>query len=514
VEKKKNKIGGYFIRTLLSGALLLEVGCTDSEILQEINRSSGDVYVSVSVSSTGVSTKATGGENGDGLVVGLDYENTINDLTLLFYAGTNGVNGNAATPIVSSLTLVDVVQSGVYTSPQKVRGLTVGQTYNVLVIANAGNLSLPATLGGVRDFLLSTAWKEESSAYSRFVMTSSSDATIEIKAENNTLTNPALVTVPIERVGARVDYLPKAAGSGLAANQYSVLDNGSQIATVTVDKIKLINRLSVGSFLLKRVAAAEGSAPNTSISSTYTYLGDETQTSAVQTNYVVDPWSISKRTENRTIAAFLIGGQQQPAERLYIGGNYLFSAGFTVDDAPLVQAPISGENFYVLGYSQENTMAQSYQINAYTTGVVFETTYVPTKVLALQSGSLVEEPVTGAITFYAYNKKIYKTPEAVTFDTTIPETNFESSGVKKYTNGKSYYFYWIRHSDNNDPDVQGIMEFAVVRNNIYKLQIELFSGLGSADLKKDPQTPVESENLQMKVVVRKWNIINHSPVYL
>ena len=41
----------------------------------------------------------TGGEPGDGHEPGQDHETRIDDLTLLFYRGTDGVNSDASTPI-------------------------------------------------------------------------------------------------------------------------------------------------------------------------------------------------------------------------------------------------------------------------------------------------------------------------------------------------------------------------------------------------------------------------------
>lgn len=42
----------------------------------------------------------------------------------------------------------------------------------------------------------------------------------------------------------------------------------------------------------------------------------------------------------------------------------------------------------------------------------------------------------------------------------------------------SLYYYWNRHNDNNDPELMGPMEFDVVRNNIYKLQLMSLSSIG------------------------------------
>ena len=57
-----------------------------------------------------------------------------------------------------------------------------------------------------------------------------------------------------------------------------------------------------------------------------------------------------------------------------------------------------------------------------------------------------------------------------------------------------YYYYWNCHNDNNNPKVNGPMEFAVVSNNVYKLSIEEITKFGHpADPANDPD-PVDPDN--------------------
>lgn len=53
-----------------------------------------------------------------------------------------------------------------------------------------------------------------------------------------------------------------------------------------------------------------------------------------------------------------------------------------------------------------------------------------------------------------------------------------------------YYFYWNRHNNNYDNTQMGIMEFATVRNNVYKLWVKSVLRLGHpANPDDDPDTP-------------------------
>lgn len=70
-----------------------------------------------------------------------------------------------------------------------------------------------------------------------------------------------------------------------------------------------------------------------------------------------------------------------------------------------------------------------------------------------------------------------------------------------------YYPYYNRHNDNHDNYDMGPMEFATVRNNIYKLQVTNITRIGlPGDVPPDPDTPDESEDvyIQVKVKVLDW----------
>ena len=68
-----------------------------------------------------------------------------------------------------------------------------------------------------------------------------------------------------------------------------------------------------------------------------------------------------------------------------------------------------------------------------------------------------------------------------------------------------YYYYWNRHNDNNKPGIMGDMEFAVVRNNVYKLAVTNIKQLGHPRIpendpdKPKPDTPDESSDIYITV---------------
>ena len=84
-----------------------------------------------------------------------------------------------------------------------------------------------------------------------------------------------------------------------------------------------------------------------------------------------------------------------------------------------------------------------------------------------------------------------------------------------------YYFCWNRHNDNNDDTVTGPMEFAIVRNNIYKLSVTGINRLGHPRISENdpapitPDTPDEknSHYLTLSVEVTPWRgaLITENP---
>lgn len=70
-----------------------------------------------------------------------------------------------------------------------------------------------------------------------------------------------------------------------------------------------------------------------------------------------------------------------------------------------------------------------------------------------------------------------------------------------------YYYYWNRHNNNGKPSEMGPMEFAVVRNNVYKLAVTEISKLGHPRISDndpdpvDPEDPDESGDVYIKLSV-------------
>lgn len=81
-----------------------------------------------------------------------------------------------------------------------------------------------------------------------------------------------------------------------------------------------------------------------------------------------------------------------------------------------------------------------------------------------------------------------------------------------------YYYYWNRHNDNGIPGVMGQMEFAVVRNNVYKISVDKIHRIGHprrTENDPDPQTPdtpdeVSDVYLDVQVTTLPWVVRRNS----
>ncbi len=562
-------------------------------------------YISVALN-VPITTRVnpTGGEEGDMQEDGQINENTISNIMLFFYQSDNinqAIRDNTIVLGSAYFGSSDILSENI-TRPRKVE-LPKG-VYHVIVVANAGNLT--STFGSgikvkdVCDYLQKTAWLENAGDYSQFVMASAKDASVNLTASATEM-NPAQIYVDVERLAARVDFIPNTGVGAIDLNNYLVKDrNNNTIAKVIINKIKLINQLTAGSYLLKRVAASASVVPE--------YLGDEElDAGGVQSNYVIDPWSLLKTKDNLTGQHFSSingGAGSDIVSSLYSNyySNFILS---DVDAIKTTNLTKDGVNYYILGYTLENTTNKDYQFNGYSTGVMFEATYIPYKVTEYNVKSRANIAINNSnvITFFAYNDDVIcNSLEAVEFASlknTQPADDFFAKvfttentwqevqeyvnrikdtdllgfksyllakmegqsmtanltenvswksfilaaygysinggmvsinqddkntrlllieqGIKCYQDGLCYYPYWIRHSNNNATDA-GIMEFGIVRNNIYKLKVNSFSGLGKPlpyiPTTDKPDTLDEESFVQIFVTVKPWKVIVHPEIVL
>lgn len=560
----------------VAGCLLmasLAAGCAQEDIDTAPSGGGGmsaSSYVSLSFASqqsTPTRSNPTGGEQGDGDETGQDYENKIKSAVAFFYqgSGTDGVNSSGTTPIMAVATFNvgsptepgNGIDRKYTTTPQQV-DLDDG-TYNVLVVANPGAdwwTGQSLTLADVRNHIQTTAWTASGSDYSDFVMTSAADATLTLNS--NPESDPAKATVNVERMAARLDYKAEAS--------YTCTDPAYPNATVKITGAALVNNLTAGSYMLKRVASTVDGVP--------TYLGNETPDAGVQTNYVLDPWTADKTSANNS---FTIGGEVKTAEDLY--GEWFGNISQDPNDwaayvQPGTEVTVGTEKWQRIGYTLENTTAAEEAGKRYSTGVVFKAKFNPQGVANYQDGatffalgthlfasmedmmtyvygadfsqfddkidacdnwaavknfaaSLLDNDPSGYKAFLlgqdeaqdlaqvkeslkwsaymlsncGYSASLNETYKVELDQNGIVTRNaLQSYGVRTYEDATCYYTWWVRHSNDNNDETKGIMEYAIVRNNIYKLTVNSIYSLGGP-------VPGEDENIILDVYVNDWLLL-------
>lgn len=568
----------------VAGCLLmasLAAGCAQEDIDTAPSGGGGmsaSSYVSLSFASqqsTPTRSNPTGGEQGDGQEKGQANENEIKSAVAFFYqgSGTDGVNSDGSTKIMAVATF----NVGSYTEPGNGNGIdrkytTMPQqvdlddgTYNVLVVANPGAdwwTGQSLTLADVRNHIQTTAWTASGSDYSNFVMTSAADATLTLNS--NPENDPAKAEVNVERMAARLDY--KTTGT------YKCDDPAYPGATVTIEAAALVNNLTAGSYLLKRVA---DDVDGTNLS----YLGDETaDVNDVATNYVLDPWTAAKTSTNNS---FTIGGEaNKTAEDLYgewFGSRLQDPNYWAAYVKPGTEVTVGTDKWQRIGYTLENTTAAEEAGNRYSTGVVFKAKFHPVGVANYKDGatffalgthlfasmedmmtyvygadfsqfdakidactdwaavkafaaSLLDNDPSGYKSFLqgqdeaqdlaqvreslkwseymlsecGYSASLNSGVYSVTLDQNEDISTREvlqPYGVRTYEDATCYYTWWVRHSNDGNDNDKGIMEYAIVRNNIYKLTVSSVYSLGG-------EVPGD-EGIIVDVYVNDWLLLDN-----
>lgn len=442
---------------LFSLFLALLPGCElIHDDLPETRADGEPVYIRLQISTGGemsaTRSNPTGGENGDGREPGTNNENKINNITLFLFNENVAINGAADTPLIPlSFSENDLMDSDdrpeeieqIYTIEKEVRGLSE-DSYHILAVANItfNKSEMPTTLGTLRDKLITSALWTGTDSPTKFVMSSEKLATIRgIKA--STEQYPAEVEITIERLAAKVDYK-------VAKESFETTD---KTGTVKILGAELVNDFKKGTLLFKRVGGSVDA-------STFTYLGEETPTSGDATNWVVDAYDTSAKSE-------------KDYNKYYPS----FSPATITDDA-------NNTNWIHLGYTMENTNdVSSDELGKYATGVVFKAQYTP------------KDFATEGTDFYYLNNTFYSSIQEIK-DKNLPglegltETNYESYGIDFYDGGICYYTWWIRHSNNEG---NNIMRYGIVRNNWYLLTVNSIKGLPSGD-----------DDIVIIVAVEKW----------
>lgn len=449
----------------------------------------------------------------DGTEAGTDAENNINNIQLIF-ANQQGEY------ITDAAITSQVGTRGQYVVAFKSEELekNAGETVEVYLQCNTPE----ATVGGNNNFLDATFDASSTDTYAKanaFYMTNAQAVSFNIPSDLKPYTSETtpldLGIIVVERAAARFDIGPASTESDTydtTVGAYKVV-NGLYIK---LTDIAMVN-ISENQYYYRRVSV-DGSNDNEVIS------GLE-----LPTNYVVDVDWAAKRSGN---GDFVAGTTYEEFRTSMTDPKWWTKL------ESLSQDDSYDGSYKIWRYTSENTLpavaagTPATPVTATmnnSTGVVFRGKLVVTEALAdadLKNG--LQDPTTYG-TIYAYDDVIlgnwarvktlaetagnedeafsiaYKAAVALGGD---GEANAKDCGFVPYTpNSNGYemvYLYWNRHNDNKKNTVNGVMEFATVRNNVYKLAVDEITKLGYPFGGDTPpgDTKVEQEEVFFKVRVK------------
>lgn len=530
MKKQQNQLEHYFYRMLfcLLGAVCL-VGCSDKEVSGIEQNTDADKLKMV------FNVILPNGQNGrsttrdpeddyvtsdDGIEIGKDYENHVGEVLLVL------ADQSDKCLMARTATMTTNNDAQLWEVESKASDIEGFGEVNVYVFCNPSeelkNIKKGDDLATMKytlnaDSKTDPAWNKDGK---HFFMSNAVPHSYTFKGiipEDRTYD---LGTVKVERSVARFDYKAKN-----ASNLYDIMLKGENSDTETKDPeyagiqiqltdVALIN-MSKSFYYLRRVS-------NNGLNDNATICGTE-----VSNNYVVDTDAAFKEAYNsddsNDKASYFHYNLEKPNEWKNTFSSLADIANNEEDEDEEWNDPNEHGKYHIWRYATENTIPQpdTHQKNGISTGVVFKGQVV----VAANANSSLAKKLKGDggkwYRLYAFKGRLYGSWTDVQ---NAAQHNAELSASVQAVESKSVslreagfsvfypqyldaaktkigyqvlYYYWNRHNDNGrttGPNHMGPMEFAVVRNNVYKLCVEQIYTFGYAFNDEGPDPDPDPEN--------------------
>lgn len=406
--------------------------------------------------------------------------------------------------------------------------------------------------GHIESSILSSSWIETSvdgqkvKDYDRFVMTTAyADQNINGKDYGSSTINfsgtgsenaPYLGETTVERLCARIDlWYNKAQNAGNSDSPeeltYSVKGGAddSEIATVHIINVLPVNVMQKTSFLLKKVTDESGTSTRSDWSASglggitsFKWGGVEMPHPNAAgkdrpVNYVVEPTTLLKnKTDADPAGWYGDTGAETVKNRITQSSPGSFGDYHNGIPASPTSPNYDCDRIAIIGYANENTHPTDCFKSEFLTGLAFRAVYVPNKIIETYSEGNLEykNDYSNGTTFYRYSPTVqsqYEGSSLYFISKEVAEAykaahQADNAVITEYKDGICYYNLWLKHYDDvddrdgkSDPHAALPMEYATVRNNIYRVAIS-FSGPG------DPTPEMrEPNNIHSRIFVRPWN---------
>ena len=399
------------------------------------------------------------------------------------------------------VTTIDVDQNelgtGISSGESSKEGQTITYSCNKEIILEPGNYDILAVANGTQNPDIEEEIGQESTLLGQidattygngmitsvpgkgFIMSNRGSANMNIAVESPEKSDTkAHVRINLERAVAKLMVRND-------SKEVYTLKNSAGVtyATVRLNNYKFIN-LANKFYTFRHVATLDNATETPSAPSSYSVEAGNFGNIANNNGYLIDPYFFDKTVGNSTN---------------FTGGSFYTNHLSKQTDSNWSGLADAGQ--YVSMYCLENCMFRPAQNTVYTTGIMLKGTFTPEASQTIgTNGKPVEDPLVFDKLYY-FNYKFYTALAAVgeyghaNIDGLTEGSSDADLAAKQITrfiknegNFSTFYNYWIKHLDNGDPTKMGVMEFGIVRNNIYSVNITSIKNLGpgTPDTKPDP----------------------------
>lgn len=529
--------------------MLLLSGCVNDAVEEPVKSTvlPDKVYIELNVTipgsdATRSQTEENGGSSGDAngknkTEPGMGNESTIESATLYFYQKVReGVIGNyllslnaSNTPVNSTINENPFLKAEI--KKDDVEKLLLGQELYLFVVANTTNYTTnsegidgailnfnddyPKSVG-TGDYVPMVNYDyyevdlSQVSDFENFVELLDEGNIFNVSEKNNG------EDLQLERCVARVDYKPtKLASNGVEANVYKLGDYDLYVKITGLQPFNIKQQ----SYLFRHTMAGTSEKSNYGVDNNITpdLFGVERDSqnsgfSGVEGSYrwVADiDWGeklerLGYCEQDNSYA--LPGGdyfnnqpkKNESGEYGLAGDNYT-----KVDDENLKDLKNLEDGYYPLWYISENTLpSTAAMMRGLSTGVAFRVILCKDDSgdplldsdISAENSSIEVEAITSSSNFFnvKYNNEVKAIAEKL------------SDGSYAMT-----YWYMMEHNalteaQGHEAGVMDAMQFAVVRNNIYKLSVSKFSGFPDPFDPNEPDEPETGAAISVNVMVLPW----------
>ena len=319
------------------------------------------------------------------------------------------------------------------------------------------------------------------------------------------------IAATVERVMGKITVTAggTSASSAATANKYTSFSTTvaqiDNIKDITLKNYYVVNARKEGYYF--RHVDKENSATNPLTEANY-------GNSSATLPYVTDPKTYNKiYTSTPALANSYGDWYLQGSSAFGLSSFGTFSGTYT--DMPGYSS--GAVETKVAAYCYENTMLKDKQKNGYTTGIVFKAEIAPSKMMKKRSsGGGVEETTTiGSIGEIFYHSGIfYKDIEALKeAGVLLADGTTSSSASGAPADLKKNDVQCFKKGDT----AEDVMEFGIVRNNVYQVTVTGIQGVGKDGVTEDIITDTETDDpttvlLNVKLSIKPWVVRANSAV--